>query len=195
MKKLMLVVISVLLCNNAFAADTVIQLKDGRSVVLHDDFTWSYVQPKSLKTTQSSKYDEIVKVKPLDAVPVISNQQRRLAQIQVGSDKNVLQVSHSGVDLLFKAAHYEQGELIIPVSITNNGDASVIKVDVAYQLYDSQGESIVKNEASVWTSVKRLPETYLRPGKQAKGTELRIPVGKLSSYDFKAEISDISTRN
>ncbi len=195
MKKTILALLFATVGVNAFAADPVIQLKDGRSVVLHNDFTWEYVQPKEQVNVQSSKYAERNKVEPLDAIPVVSNQQNRMAQIQIGNDKNVLQVSQSGVDLLFKAARYDQGELIIPVSVTNNGKASLIKVDVEYHLFDSQGDKILKGEASVWTSVKRLPETYLRSGKQAKGIDLRIPVGMLSSYDFKAQISDISTRN
>ena len=179
----------------AAAADTVLQLKDGRSVVLHDDFTWEYMQPRASDKTQSSKFDEKNKLKPIEAIPVVSNHQRHLAQIQLGSDKNILQLNQSGVELLFQAARYEQGALIIPVAVTNNGKSSVIKIDVVYQLFDSQGEQILKDEASVWTSVKRLPETYLRPKQQSQGVELRIPVGKLASYDFKAEIKDISTRN
>ncbi|MBM7073203.1 DUF3157 family protein [Shewanella sp. 202IG2-18] len=194
MKKLMLGVISVLLCCNAFAADTVIQLKDGRSVVLHDDFTWSYVQPQA-QSQQSRVKEQSTKTKPQQAIPVVSLPQQRFAQVQLGSDKNILQLEQSGVGLLFHAARYEQGALVIPVSVTNSGKSSVIKVDITYTLFDSQRQQIVKDETSVWTSVKRLPETYLRSGKQAKGIALKIPVGKLSSYELKAEISDISTRN
>ena len=195
MKKLYLMLLLSLMSINTFAADTVVQLKDGRSVVLHDDFTWEYLQPQKQESIQSAKYDEPHKLPPIEAIPVVASERHRLSEIQLGSSKNLLQIQQSGVELLFQAAHYESGELVIPVTVTNNSKASVIKVDVSYQLYDSQEQKITEGEASVWTSVKRLPDTYLRPQKQAKGIDIRIPVGELASYDFKAEISDITTRN
>ena len=195
MKKRYLLLLLSMMAANTFAADTVVTMKDGRKVVLHDDFTWEYVIPKVPSNIQSSKYDEQTKVPEIEAIPVISNERHRLAEIQLGTKHNLLQVSQSGVELLFKAAYYESGELVIPVNVTNNSKASVISVEVSYQLYDSQEQRLKQGEAKVWTSVKRLPDTYLRPGKQAKGIDLRIPIGELASYDFKAEISDITTRN
>jgi hypothetical protein len=164
------------------AASQVIELEDGRKVQLNDDFTWQYVQPEN--THQAAALAV--------AAPIISSQ--RGTTLVLESGKPSLQLSDSGVDIVIGAASYQNGKVVLPTAITNQSSLSVINVQLKIELLDSQGKKLAEQETTVWQSIKRLAETYLRPKTAAEGKVIEIEVPKAESYQLIVTVSNLETR-
>lgn len=186
MKKLLLILL-------AFAtplsyASEVVTLKDGRKVLLNDNFTWQYVQAKTQPSMQAEQ-----KSVQIAAIPVIQPHQiGTLASID--SNKPTLQLEKSGVDVLLGALQYQSGQLTIPTSITNQSSESVILVTLNVTVADAQGKVLKTQTVNVWESIKRLADTYLRPQTQKQGRTISFDVKKLKQYHVSANISQVVTR-
>nr|QIH43143.1 DUF3157 family protein [Vibrio ziniensis] len=161
-------------------ASQVVELTDGRKVQLNDDFTWQYVQPERSNHT--------VQV----AVPVISSQPG--ATLLLDSGKPSLQLSDSGVDIVIGSASYQDGKVVLPTAITNQSSLSVINIQLKIELLDSQGKKLAEQETTIWQSIKRMAETYLRPKSVAEGKVIEIEVPKADSYQLIATVSNLETR-
>lgn len=197
------------MASSAMAAPKVATLEDGRQVILHDDFTWQYVVPveqrqhPESKPVESSATSTPVKAAPvvaapvsapIAAVPVAAVPVKTTAQgvkVVPGANKNVQQLSRSGVDVLLRPASYRNGELVIPTSLTNQGTESVVLVEMQVRLRDEKGQELAQLKDKIWTSVKRMPETYFRPKTQREGKELKVSVPKAESYIIEAVIIEV----
>ena len=190
-----LLIASALLSSSAFA-DQMVTLQDGKQILLKDDFTWQYVTQKHTQTaTETATTSEIavpVAAAPVVAVPIATNV--RGTTIVVDSKKPSLQLSQSGVDVVLGASRYEDGELIIPTAITNQGTQAVILVSLKLGVYSPNGELLEEKTVAVWKSIKRMADTYLRPKTDAEGTSLNLAVDQYPEYQIKAEIVEVLAR-
>jgi len=169
-----------LLSATAFA-DQTITLEDGKQVVLKDDFTWEYVPHSDTPSEEGFL-----------SIPVANA--TKGTTIVIGDNKPSLQLSKSGVDILIGAGEYENGELTLPVSITNQSTQPVVLVTLNVAIYSPTGELLYEESTHAWQSIKRLAETYLRPQTSAKGKPLSMSVEQHPQYQISVEVSDISTR-
>ncbi|MBC7005930.1 DUF3157 family protein [Photobacterium sp. BZF1] len=97
----------------------------------------------------------------------------------------------SGVVMVAQSASYQDGRLTIPVSLRNEGTDSVILVEVATILRNDSGEVLKRDNHVVWTSIKRMPETYFRPGTEKEGKILTFTVPKLEHYFLETDITTV----
>lgn len=183
-------------------ASQILTLEDGRQVQLEDDFTWHYVlqteqvpPPSSIQPSHASTsmaYPAQVNTS-IQAIPAI--QQHVGGLITIGSNKPTLQLSDSGVSILLDAAQYHDGELHIPTAITNQQTSdSIIQVQVLVTIFDLQGKELAKETITVWQSIKRMAETYLRPKQAAEGRTISIAIPAARQYRISAEIVSVSSR-
>ncbi len=208
MSQLCGVLIALTATNSAWAADKVVMLEDGRQVVLHDDFTWEYqaIKTTALPVEVKSTPIETTSAVPIApasssitksaaAIPVVSaiplTPAAKGARIELGASKNIQQLSNSGIDVLLTAAEYDDGVLVIPTMMTNQSLQSVVTVIVKVTLNDENGNQIGSEEAKIWSSIKRLPDTYFRPKTQQKGNPITFIVPKNSVYFISAEIVEV----
>ncbi|EOX1297572.1 DUF3157 family protein [Vibrio cholerae] len=185
MKKLILAASIVSL--STWASETV-QLKDGRYIQLNDDFTWQYV-PQEIQPQQTSELTP-----PVLAAPVIAKPRLSGVAITVGEHHPVLQLSDSGVDVVLSAPRYEHGKLKLSSAITNQSSQSVIAVRLAIRVQDAQGVWSEEQEVTIWQSIKRMSETYLRPRTSVEGKPLELNLAEQSQYTLHATIKQIETR-
>lgn len=186
-----LLIASALLSSSAFA-DQMVTLQDGKQILLKDDFTWQYVAQKQAETATTSEIAVPVAAAPVVAVPIATNV--RGTTIVIDSKKPSLQLSQSGVDVVLGESHYEDGELIIPTAITNQGTQAVILVSLKLGVYAPSGELLEEKTVAVWKSIKRMADTYLRPKTDAEGTPLNLAVDQYPEYQIKAEIVEVLAR-
>ncbi|PSV96029.1 DUF3157 family protein [Photobacterium iliopiscarium] len=184
------IVIALIASSSVWAADQTIALKDGRQVILHDNFTWQYkaqtnnsVTSPTLKTTTATS---------AVAIPIISAPKG--VDVELGTTKAIQQLSDSGMDVLLTAAHYEDGTLIIPTMMTNQSSKSVVNVTMKVRLSNSDGQTIATDEFTVWRSINRMPDTYFRPKTQHQGKPITFDVPKAERYFIDAEITDVDMR-
>ena len=176
---------SALLANSVFVssafADQMVTLSDGKQVLLKDDFTWQYVSNASSNAESA-----------LTSIPVAKT--TRGTTIKIGDTKPSLQLSKSGVDVLIGAGLYENEQLILPISVTNQSTEAVVLVTLNITVYSPTGELLHQGSINTWQSIKRLADTYLRPQTSAEGKYLAIDVDKYPEYKIDVEITDVSTR-
>ncbi|WP_422768009.1 DUF3157 family protein [Photobacterium leiognathi subsp. mandapamensis] len=194
--KLGLLFVAITSAHPVWAADQTVTLEDGRQVVLHDDFTWSYSQQPDVAlsanstTTKPATTVEAIPVKSdlntQSAIPVIT-----VAKVSLTSPKNIQQISDSGVDILLQAPRYEDGELFIPTMMTNQGSKSVMSVALRVTLNDADNQKLESKDVVLWRSIKRMPDTYFRAKTQEHGKDIIFSVPKMDNYTIQAEVIDI----
>ncbi|SDJ01238.1 Protein of unknown function [Ferrimonas sediminum] len=206
--KLALAALALLMATSAQAADQILTLEDGRQVILRDDFTWQYLapanEPEETVRETSTTPDAIPPVaatipviataptapsKGMPAKPMSSG-----VKVVPGQDKDVMQLSDSGADILLGHASYEGGELVIFTAITNQGRESIIEIDLSVRVMDENGQILADETVPVWRSIKRMADTYLRPDSSKPGLVIRIPVEQREVYQLKVEVEALSTR-
>lgn len=196
---------TLLATSSAYAAE-VVKLADGREVKLNDDFTWEYVVKKATPETTLEKAEaveaaavaasttalEAVTAPEIATIPVVNKKVG--TTVVVNAKKPTMQLSDSGVDVLIGSANYDDGELILPTSITNQSSQSVIQVEVEVQVFDMSGKLLVKDNITVWQSIKRMADTYLRPQQAEQGKAIKLAVPQSQQYQFSAEVLEVKTR-
>ncbi len=197
--KLGLLFVAITSAHPVWAADQTVTLEDGRQVVLHDDFTWSYSQQPAIALSANStatKPATTVEAIPVksgvntqSAIPVITA--AKTAKVSLTSPKNIQQISDSGVDILLQAPRYEDGELFIPTMMTNQGSKSVMSVALRVTLNDADNQKLESKDVVLWRSIKRMPDTYFRAKTQEHGKDIIFSVPKMDNYTIQAEVIDI----
>ncbi|MGF1757701.1 DUF3157 family protein [Photobacterium sagamiensis] len=205
MTRLCGVLVALATTGNAWAADQIVTLQDGRQVVLHDDFTWQYAapvieSPKAVEKTQADVKISTDSAKPaVTAIPVVAVSPAGIpvataqkgVRVELGASKNIQQLSKSGIDVLLQSARYENGELVIPTMLTNQGTGAVVSVVLKVKLMSENGRELASEEVPIWSSIKRVPETYFRPKTQQEGKPVKLPVPEASAYFISAEIIEV----
>lgn len=193
------ITLATLLATSSVYAAEVVTLADGRNVKLNDDFTWEYVIENSAPkaTTASSTQTvtaatESVAVPAIATIPVVSKTVG--TTVTVNAKKPTMQLSDSGVDILIGSASYEGGELVFPTSITNQSSQSVIQIEVEVEVFDMSGEALAKEKVTVWQSIKRMADTYLRPQQAEQGKTIKLAVPQSQQYQFSAKVVEVQTR-
>ena len=177
-----------LLATSSVMADQTITLNDGRQVVLHDNFTWQYITK-----TAPDKAKSLTSDKPQPAaIPLVDKQIGSI--VKLGSNHLSMQLSDSGVDILLGAPSYVDGKLVIPTSITNQSVNSVILIEIEIEVSRINKEVLTKKNIKIWQSIKRMPETYLRPQQIEQGNNIDLEVAKHDQYFIKAKITSLINR-
>ena len=183
-----LLMASALLSGTAFA-DQLITLPDGKQVNLKDDFTWEYVTTK----VESDVTTSGAPAKPsIAAIPVATTVTS--TTIKLNDTKPSLQLSKSGVDILLGTASYQDGKLVIPTAITNQGTQPIILVSLKVKVLSTAGELLAEQQIDTWKSIKRMAETYLRPQSSAEGKSIKLAVEKQDQYQLQAEVIEVLAR-
>ncbi|HHC7311273.1 DUF3157 family protein [Vibrio campbellii] len=207
------ITLATLLASSSVYAAEVVKLADGREVKLNDDFTWEYVvkkaTPKATETTlekveaveaaavvaSTTAVEAVATPTPTTEIATIPVVNKKVGTtVVVNAKKPTMQLSDSGVDVLIGSASYEDGELIFPTSITNQSSQSVIQVEVEVQVFDMAGKPLTKQSVTVWQSIKRMADTYLRPQQAEQGKAIKLAVPQSQQYQFSAEVLEVKTR-
>ena len=207
------ITLATLLASSSVYAAEVVKLADGREVKLNDDFTWEYVvkkaTPKATETTlekveaveaaavaaSTTAVEAVATPTPTTEIATIPVVNKKVGTtVVVNAKKPTMQLSDSGVDVLIGSARYEDSELIFPTSLTNQSSQSVIQVEVEVQVFDMAGKPLTKQSVTVWQSIKRMADTYLRPQQAEQGKAIKLAVPQSQQYQFSAEVLEVKTR-
>lgn len=193
--------LSLVVVSNVYAGQQIVQLEDGRQVLLNDDFTWQYLnlskdktltEPTTVASTPQNEAPSI----PLsnDAVIATTAAVTGASVIDVGSDTSSIATEHSGVEINLSEPKWIDGHLVFESEITNNGLQPVIKADLKITIYDLQGNLLASDEQAAFRSIKRMADTYLRPQQTKPGSVIKIKVPKRDQYQIVIEISELDHR-
>ncbi|EKO3551033.1 DUF3157 family protein [Vibrio fluvialis] len=175
-------------------AGEIVTLQDGRDVQLNDDFTWQYVKPVETSNSMSvaPAKPEVVAATSVLAAPLVKAQ--RGSMIELGSTKPTLQLSNSGVDIVLGSARYRDGQLILPTAITNQSTQSVINIVLQVEILDEQGNLLTTQTTTIWQSIKRMADTYLRPQASVAGKAIEVKIDEAPRYQIRASVTQVESR-
>ena len=174
-------------------ASEIVTLQDGRQITLHNDFTWQYVDTsKPQPATDSSAGQVDIEHIPVITKPATANMTSGV--VTLNSDKSTMQLSDSGLEILIGKASYAEGQLHLPTSLTNQGHQAVILATIEVVIMDMSGHQLQQQQVDIWQSIKRLPETYLRPKQAKQGKTIVLNVPEAQQYQLSAQIVNITTR-
>jgi hypothetical protein len=105
-----------------------------------------------------------------------------------------MQLSDSGVEVLLGAVSYQDGQLMIPTSVTNQSSQSVILVEIEIQVSTTSGDVLSKESVKVWQSIKRMADTYLRPQQVEQGKTIELAIDQAEQYLVTAKVINLETR-
>lgn len=195
-----------LIASTSTLAAQIVTLEDGRQVRLNDDFTWQYMVKDTAPTdatpmaaaaiATSASVAEATPAANLVTAKAIPLADRHVGTLVTpGADKPTLQLSDSGVNVLLGAAQYQDGQLVIPTSITNQQiSQSVILINLELVIADANGQVLTTETLPVWQSIKRMADTYLRPRQSADGRLIKLKVPQAEQYQISAKIVEVTTR-
>lgn len=180
--------LATLILTSTAMAEQRVRLDDGREVILNDNFTWQYINNASSAQAKSTALD---KTQPA-TIPLIEKKVASL--ITLDSKRPSMQLSNSGVEVLLGSPSYAEGKLIIPTSITNQSLNSVILIEAEVEISTPDKQTLVKKSITIWQSIKRMPDTYLRPEQVEQGRSIELKVDKQEQYFVSANITNLVTR-
>ena len=114
--------------------------------------------------------------------------------MELNDHKPSLQISESGIDIVLGSARYRDGKLILPTAITNQSTQSVINIRLAVTLWDEQGVELTQQTVTIWQSIKRMADTYLRPKSSVAGKAIEVDVPFAERYQLMVTLSQLETR-
>ncbi|MGF1698762.1 DUF3157 family protein [Photobacterium makurazakiensis] len=174
-----------LLATSVVAEPLKATLADGREVILYSDNTWRFLTPNA-GTTASAAALSVVSSVPQPSFPTPDG-----ILIEPGTGKQVEAAQRSGVTVMLEPAYYQNGELVIPTLLKNDGTDAIVLVKLALKLHSEKGEVMARKEKKVWTSIKRMPETYFRPDTEREGKVLDFSVPAAKHYYLELEITEV----
>ncbi|MBU2897626.1 DUF3157 family protein [Vibrio hepatarius] len=177
-----------LLAASTAIADQTVTLDDGRQVILNDDFTWQYMA----NTTSAQTEIKATEKTQLASIPLIGKTVGSM--VRLDSMRPTMQLSDSGIDVLLGVPSYDNQTLIIPTSITNQSLNSVILVEAEIEVSTASKKVLSKKHIKIWQSIKRMPDTYLRPQQVEQGKNIELDVIKQDQYFVTARITSLITR-
>ncbi|MGR5062435.1 DUF3157 family protein [Photobacterium sp. DNB22_13_2] len=141
---------------------------------------------------EETRSGEVKTVPSLSSVASASASARTNGDLVAPNTGRVVgEYQRSGVVVVAQSASYQEGRLTIPISLRNEGTDSVILVEVATILRNEKGEVLKRDNHVVWTSIKRMPETYFRPGTEREGKILTFSVPKQEHYFLETDITTV----
>lgn len=98
------------------------------------------------------------------------------------------------MDIVLGSARYRDGQLILPTAITNQSTQSVINIVLQVEILDEQGNLLTTQTTTIWQSIKRMADTYLRPQASVAGKAIEVKVDEAPRYQIRASVTQVESR-
>lgn len=180
--------LSVFMSSTVLASD-VFTLPDGRHVQLNEDFTWQYVTPENRVSETTEPIDTAAKSAAVVATKLITKNENS-AVLNLGEPS--LKLSDSGIEIQLDAAKYEDGQVVIPTTISNNSRNAVVDIEIEVTLSDTNGNVLAQEQVTVFRAIKRMAETYLRPKQVITGLDIQLNAQQATQYQISAQVIEIN---
>ncbi|WP_165862938.1 DUF3157 family protein [Vibrio sinensis] len=180
--------LSVFISSTVLASD-VFTLPDGRHVQLNEDFTWQYVTPENRVSETAEPIDATAKSATVIATTLIAKNENSAA-LNLGEPS--LKLSDSGIEIQLDAAKYEDGQVVIPTTISNNSRNAVVDIEIEVTLSDTNGNVLAQEQVTVFRAIKRMAETYLRPKQVITGLDIQLNAQQATQYQMSAQVIEIN---
>lgn len=186
MKKTIL--LTLLLSFTIFSME-IVNLKDGRKILVKDDYTWEVLASPKEQTTNDSM-PQAKDALPIDSVTAQETETKLLTERYPELLKEDLK---GGVSVEVLSLNENKDTFEFLFQITNNSSASVVRVKTDILLLDDIGNILTTITDYAYKGFNRMADTYIRVGSVKEG---KLKIKKVDNWNGKVRviIKDIESR-
>ncbi len=173
-----------LITATAFSME-IVELKDGRKVLIKDDFTWKEIVIPQEKTVEASEASTLIET---GSVPLKKDVTLQEAETKVIMDKypELLKEDIKGgvtVEVVSSEERKDRYEFLFKV--TNNSSTSVVRVEADILLLDDEGNVLHTVTDYAYKGFNRMADTYIRVGNSKEG---KMKIEKIDNWNGKIRV-------
>lgn len=170
MKKLFLLILTFGICTSVFSTE-IVNLKDGRRILVKDDYTWEEIAPAIIGEDKNIDTEDIQAV---ETKTLLEKHPELLKEDIIG-----------GVSVSLISTEENSDNYTLSFEVRNQGTSSVIRVDGTILLLDDEGNVLKFLDESLYKGYYRLADTYIRVGQTR---EASIKIDKLPLWNGKIRV-------
>jgi len=190
-------ILSLLLFSALSLSVEVVQLKDGRKILIKEDFTWEeIITSDSMQKKDNSSFSNDVLPTAGGAGTLPSSASIKEAETKVLMEKYpdlLIEDLKGGVNVKVVSSKEEKNKISFFFDITNNSSSSVVRVEADILLLDNEGNILGTVTDYIYKGFNRMADTYIRVGKVKEG---KISISKVDNWNGKVRviIKDVESR-
>lgn len=161
---------------NLFAIE-IVQLKDGRKIIINDNYTWEEIKIEEFIPEKKSN----ISVESITATQADSIAKTIETKALMEKSPELLKSdSKTGVFVSFYKAIESKDKLQVTLMTKNTNNNSVVRVTGEILILDNMGNILDKHEGLLYKGFNRMSETYIREGEQKS---FKLNLDKVENYD------------
>lgn len=163
----------------------IVELKDGRKILIKDDFTWEEIVTSKRKSVEASEGVAPLGVEGVVLEENISIQEAETKVIMEKYPELLEEDIKGGVTVEVVSSEDIKDKYEFSFKVTNNSSTSVVRVEADILLLDNEGNVLHTITDYVYKGFNRMAETYVRVGKSKEG---KLSVQKIDNWNGKIRV-------
>ncbi len=163
----------------------IVELKDGRKILIKEDFTWEEIavpEEKSAEGVNGAIPAEGITA-PLTKEVTLQEAETKL--IMERYPELLEEDLKGGVSVEVVSLEESRDRIEFLFKITNNSSASVVRVETDILLLDDEGNVLYTVSDYVYKGFNRMADTYIRVGNSKEG---KIKIDKIDNWNGKIRV-------
>jgi len=162
-----------------------VELKDGRKILIKDDFTWEEIVTSKKRSVEASEGVAPLGVEGVVLEENITIQEAETKVIMEKYPELLEEDFKGGVTVEVVSSEDIKDKYEFSFKVTNNSSTSVVRVEADILLLDNEGNVLHTITDYVYKGFNRMAETYVRVGKSKEG---KISVQKIHNWNGKIRV-------
>lgn len=163
----------------------IVELKDGRRILIKDDFTWEEMAVPKQKTSEGIEGVVPAGVKTIPLEEEVTLQEAETKLIMEKYPELLEEDLRGGVSVEVLSSEESKDMFEFMFKITNNSSTSVVRVEADILLLDDEGNVLHTVTDYVYKGFNRMADTYVRVGKSKEG---KMKIEKIDNWNGKVRI-------
>lgn len=184
MIKRMVFLLLILTAATAFSME-IVELKDGRKILIKEDFTWEEIAVPKERTAEgaSGVIPSEGSTPPLMEEVSLQEAETKLIMERYPELLEEDLKGGVGVEVISSKEYTDNFEFLFKV--TNNSSTSVVRVEADILLLDDEGNVLHTVTDYVYKGFNRMADTYVRVGRSKEG---KMKVEKINNWNGKIRV-------
>lgn len=163
----------------------IVELKDGRKVLIKDDFTWEEIAVPKEKTAETGEASTLIEAGSVPLKEEITLQEAETRLIMEKYPELLKEDVKGGVTVEVVSSEERKDRFEFLFKVTNNSSASVVRVEADILLLDDEGNVLHIITDYVYKGFNRMADTYVRVG---NSKEAKMKIEKVDNWNGKVRV-------
>ncbi|GLI58316.1 ribonuclease [Propionigenium maris DSM 9537] len=163
----------------------IVELKDGRKILIKEDFTWEEIAVPMERTAEDVKGVIPSEGSAAPLVEEVTLQEAETKLIMERYPELLEEDLKGGVGVEVVSSEEYRDNIEFLFKVTNNSSASVVRVEADILLLDDEGNVLHTVTDYVYKGFNRMADTYVRVGKSKEG---KMKIEKMDNWNGKIRV-------